>query len=94
MTASALTSDTYTATNAAPAVPLWQRMLYRVPLAGALIRDAGRSDNAQAFFALNIILLWVLAGFFFGIAGVLAVAYMLVPAVFAAILGVMLFSGA
>jgi|GEM_PF-1733867 len=74
--------------------PLWFKVLFALSLIGPLAKDAKMGgDTAVAFFALNIILLWVLAGFTFGIAGVLAGAYVLLPVVFAWILGIMLFSG-
>lgn len=77
----------------APKRPIWMTLLHRIPLIGTLIKDAGRDDNAQFFFALNIILIWASAGFTFGIAGILAIAYLLVPTVFITLLGIMLFSG-
>jgi len=83
-----------TALSLAPKRPMWMTLLHRLPLLGALIKDASRNDNAQFFFALNIILVWAIAGFSFGVAGILAVAYLLVPTVFIVLLGIMLFSGA
>ncbi|MFC4348094.1 hypothetical protein ACFO5Q_09585 [Kordiimonas lipolytica] len=73
--------------------PLWVKLLFAFSLIGPLLKDAKiGGDTAVAFFALNMVLLWVIAGFVFGMAGVLAGAYILVPLVFAWILGIMLFS--
>lgn len=69
------------------------RTLVTLSLVGPLWKEANADDEAFLFFLLNIILLWVIAGFVWGIAGVLAVAYALVPTVFALLLGIMLFSG-
>ncbi|SDE68904.1 hypothetical protein [Kordiimonas lacus] len=74
--------------------PFWAKLLFALSVIGPLLKDVKMGgDTAVVFFALNMIMLWVLAGFTFGIAGVLAGAYVLVPLVFAWLLGVMLFSG-
>ncbi len=54
--------------------------LFALPLIGWMLRDlhSGR-DSAMAFFGTNIIMLWSLAGFLWGITGVLAGAYILLP---------------
>ncbi|NVJ97231.1 MAG: hypothetical protein HWE25_03705 [Alphaproteobacteria bacterium] len=70
------------------------RTLFALSLLGPLIKDAREGgDNSLMFFTINLVLVWVLSGFLWGIAGVLAIAYLLVPTAFAFMLGIMLFSG-
>ncbi|NVJ71557.1 MAG: hypothetical protein HWE08_14450 [Alphaproteobacteria bacterium] len=74
--------------------PFWFKLLFALSVLGPLLKDANTGgDTSIFFFAVNLILVWALCGFMWGIAGVLAVAYILVPTVFSIILGIMLFSG-
>lgn len=74
--------------------PFFLRALFTLSLFGPLIKDArDGGTNSLLFFMINLVLVWVLSGFFWGIAGVLAIAYLLVPVAFALMLGIMLFSG-
>lgn len=77
----------------APHPSLPARLLGSLPLLGALVRDAGKSDEALIFALLNGIMLWVLAGFIWGIAGVLAVALVLAPTVLIGVCAMMLSGG-
>lgn len=69
------------------------RLLLLVPLLGTLIRDAAKSDEALIFAILNGVMLWVVAGFIWGIAGVLAVALVLAPTVLFTVCAMMLMGG-
>lgn len=69
------------------------RVFRALPLVGSLIKDAGRSDEALIFALFNAIMLWVFAGIFWGLEGVLAVALGLVPVVLVTLCAAMLFSG-
>ena len=73
--------------------PLVFRALGVIPLIGSLLRDAGKSDEALIFALLNAAMLWVMAGFIWGIAGVLAVALCLVPIVLGTVITMMLSGG-
>ena len=57
-----------------PQPSLAARLLRFVPIVGTLVRDAAKSDEALLFAALNFIMLWIISGFVWGIAGVLAIA--------------------
>lgn len=74
--------------------PFLLRALFTLSLFGPLVKDARHGGtNSLLFFMINLVLMWVLSGFIWGIAGVLAIAYALVPTAFALMLGIMLFSG-
>ncbi len=64
-------------------------ILYRVPLFGWMLRDAfeGRED-APLWFALNVILLWILSVIVFGWAGLIVPALLGVAVVFYVILAI------
>ncbi|WP_020399628.1 hypothetical protein [Kordiimonas gwangyangensis] len=72
---------------------LLTRALHALPLVGALLRDAAKSDEALIFALLNAIMLWVIAGFVWGITGVLAVALVLAPTVLFSVCAMMLAGG-
>ncbi len=72
---------------------LLSRLFLTLPLIGGLIKDAGKSDEALIFALLNAVMLWVFAGIFWGLEGVLAVALALVPVVLITLCAAMLFSG-
>jgi hypothetical protein len=69
------------------------RFLRLIPLVGTLVRDASKSDEALIFAILNGIMLWALAGFIWGIAGVLAVALVRAPTFLYTVCGMMLMGG-
>lgn len=54
--------------------------LFYIPIVGWMLRDLhlGR-DSAVGFFGANILMLWLLAGFSWGITGALAGAYIILP---------------
>ncbi|MGR3782481.1 MAG: hypothetical protein ACU0DT_14630 [Albimonas sp.] len=64
-------------------------ILYRVPVLGWMLRDAfeGRED-APLWFALNVIMLWILSVIVFGWAGLIVPALIGVAVVFTAILAI------
>ncbi|WP_417460485.1 hypothetical protein [Kordiimonas sp.] len=72
---------------------LISRAFRALPFVGSLIKDAGKSDEALIFALLNAVMLWVFAGIFWGLEGVLAVALGLVPVVLVTLCAAMLFSG-
>ncbi|WP_417458179.1 hypothetical protein [Kordiimonas sp.] len=72
---------------------LLSRLFQTLPFVGGLIKDAGKSDEALIFALLNVVMLWVFAGIFWGLEGVLAVALALVPVVLITLCAAMLFSG-
>jgi len=72
---------------------LFKRMLFSLPLIGGMVKDAGRSDEALIFAILNLIMLWAVAGFIWGLSGVLAVALILAPITLFTIAGMMLAGG-
>jgi hypothetical protein len=63
----------------APRPTFAARILFALPLVGSLIKDAGKSDEALIFALLNAAMLWIGAGFVWGLEGVLAVALVLAP---------------
>ncbi|MAS41865.1 hypothetical protein SAMN05444336_10254 [Albimonas donghaensis] len=66
-------------------------LIYRVPLIGWMIRDAMEGEeDAPVWFAVNLLMLWVLAGVIFGIQGVAMLALIATPIVFGLILTVTL----
>lgn len=67
----------------APAIGVKQFLLttlFNMPIIGWLLKDLhhGR-DSAMGFFGANILMLWLIAGLTWGIAGALAGAYVLLP---------------
>ncbi len=72
---------------------LLSRFLNALPLVGTLLRDAAKSDEALIFAILNAVMLWVVAGFVWGITGVLAVALVLAPTVLFTVCAMMLSGG-
>ena len=60
------------------AKPLLSFLILNVPVLGWMLRDvkAGR-ESALGFFGLNITMLWLIAGFTFGIPGMLFGAYIM-----------------
>ena len=55
-------------------------ILFTLPVLGWMLLDihVGR-DSALGFFGANILMLWILSGFLWGITGVLAGAYIILP---------------
>ncbi|MEX0298024.1 MAG: hypothetical protein AB3N28_03070 [Kordiimonas sp.] len=55
-------------------------IVFNIPIIGWMLRDLhlGR-DSAMGFFGANILMLWLLAGFLWGITGALAGAYVILP---------------
>jgi hypothetical protein len=54
-----------------PQLPLWQRMIYAVPVIGWMIKDLihGDADNIYYFLA-GVVCLWIIAGLLFGLVGI------------------------
>jgi hypothetical protein len=75
------------ATPTAPALPLWERAIYAVPLIGWMLKDVvhGEADNVYHFL-FAVICLWVISGLQFGLVGVVLPAVALVPVIFGALL--------
>jgi hypothetical protein len=60
-----------------------KRVIFAIPLFGWMLRDAAKgSASAQAFFLVNIALLWLLAAIFFGFPGIIIPALIAVPTAF------------
>ncbi len=58
-------------------------LIYRIPLIGWMLRDALEGhDDAPVWFAVNLLLLWILGGVFFGLQGMVIMALIAVPTVF------------
>ena len=56
------------------------RILFNLPVIGWLLKDLHHGqDSAMGFFGANILMLWLIAGLTWGIAGALAGAYVLLP---------------
>ena len=72
---------------------MFARFLFATPIAGALFKDAGKSDNALIFALLNVAMLWALSGFIWGLEGVLAVALALTALALASLVVMMLSGG-
>lgn len=66
------------------------KVLLNMPIIGQMMTDIrnGR-DSALGYFGLNIAMLWLIAGFTWGLTGVLAGAYFLLPCYFVILLTMM-----
>ena len=63
------------------------RFFYSIPVIGSFFKElSDPNSDATLYFLLNIILIWILAGFTWGIQGVFAIALCLVPTMFIVIL--------
>jgi len=65
-------------------------ILFSLPLIGQMLRDlrSGR-DSALGFFGANILMAWLFAGLMWGIPGMLAGAYVLLPCAAVCLLTIM-----
>ncbi len=61
-------------------LPLWERMIYAIPLIGWMIKDVvyGEPDNIYHFLA-GIVFLWIILGLVFGYPGIIIPALFLTP---------------
>jgi hypothetical protein len=61
-------------------LPLWERMIYAIPLIGWMIKDVvhGEPDNIYHFLA-GIVFLWIILGIVFGYPGIIIPALILAP---------------
>ncbi|KLN62695.1 hypothetical protein WH96_03580 [Kiloniella spongiae] len=67
------------------------RLIYAVPLIGSLFKELlDPNSDATLYFLLNVVLLWIFSGAFWGLQGVFAVALGLVPVMFIVILRITL----
>ena len=66
-----------------PRLPLYQRILFKIPVLGWMLKDVmhGDSDNIY-YFLLAIVSLWGIAILQFGLLGLMIPALLLVPVVF------------
>ena len=66
-----------------PRLPLYQRILFSIPVLGWMLKDVmhGDSDNIY-YFLLAIVSLWGIAILQFGLLGLMIPALLLVPVVF------------
>lgn len=63
-------------------LPLWERMIYAIPLLGWMIKDVvhGEPDNIYHFL-FAVVCLWIIAGLQFGAVGVVIPALVFVPVI-------------
>ncbi|KKJ77274.1 hypothetical protein WH95_09615 [Kiloniella litopenaei] len=67
------------------------RLIYAVPFIGSFFKELlDPNSDATLYFLLNVVLLWIFSGAFWGIQGVFAVALGLVPVMFIVILRITL----
>ncbi len=64
-------------------LPIWQRLLYSIPLFGWLARDAAEGDpDDLGYTALAIVSMWGCSALLFGLPGFYLPAVALVPVMF------------
>ncbi|WP_120498482.1 hypothetical protein [Kiloniella sp. EL199] len=67
------------------------RLIYAVPFIGSFFKELlDPNSDATLYFLLNVVLLWICSGAFWGLQGVFAVALCLVPIMFIVILRITL----
>ncbi len=67
------------------------QLIYAVPLIGSFFKELlDPNSDATLYFLLNVVLLWIFSGAFWGLQGVFAVALCLVPIMFIVILRITL----
>ncbi|WP_085906547.1 hypothetical protein [Kiloniella majae] len=67
------------------------QLIYAVPLIGSFFKELlDPNSDATLYFLLNVVLLWIFSGAFWGLQGVFAVALCLVPVMFIVILRITL----
>ncbi|WP_085907569.1 hypothetical protein [Kiloniella majae] len=67
------------------------QLIYAVPLIGSFFKELlDLNSDATLYFLLNVVLLWIFSGAFWGLQGVFAVALCLVPVMFIVILRITL----
>ncbi|WP_417452511.1 hypothetical protein [Kiloniella sp.] len=67
------------------------QLIYAVPLIGSFFKELlDPNSDATLYFLLNVVLMWIFCGAFWGIKGVFAVALCLVPVMFIVILRITL----
>ena len=66
-----------------PRLPLYQRILFKIPVLGWMLKDVmhGEDDNIY-YFLLAVVSLWGIAILQFGLLGLMIPALLLVPVVF------------
>ncbi|MFK7881494.1 hypothetical protein [Roseobacter sp.] len=70
-----------------PALPLWQRLFFRIPVLGWVARDLLFGDKNNVWFALiGFVSLWMSAALTFGLPGLYLPALALVPVIFVVLL--------
>ncbi|WP_417431063.1 hypothetical protein [Kiloniella sp.] len=63
--------------------PKFFQLVYAVPLIGSFFKELlDPNSDATLYFLLNVVLVWIFCGAFWGIQGVFAVALCLVPIMF------------
>ncbi|MGB0660364.1 MAG: hypothetical protein ACPGNV_09315 [Mangrovicoccus sp.] len=66
-----------------PATPLWQRILFMVPVIGWVMRDVLTKDESNVYWALGLLVsAWAVAILLFGYPGLIIPALALVPTMF------------
>jgi hypothetical protein len=63
-------------------LPLWERMIYAIPLIGWMLKDVvyGEPDNIYYLLA-GIVFLWIILGIVFGYPGIIIPALIFAPAI-------------
>lgn len=70
-----------------PALPLWQRLFFKVPVLGWVAKDLLFGDKNNVWFALiGFVSLWLSSALTFGLPGLYLPAVALVPVVFVLLL--------
>ncbi|WP_300039186.1 hypothetical protein [uncultured Roseobacter sp.] len=66
-----------------PALPLWQRLFYAIPVIGWVARDVSEGDESNIWFALILFVsLWMCSALIFGLPGLYLPAVAMVPVIF------------
>ncbi|WP_375228654.1 hypothetical protein [Roseobacter sp. S98] len=70
-----------------PALPLWQRLLFAIPVIGWIARDVTFGDQNNVWFALIFFFSsWMSSALIFGLPGLYLPALALVPVIFVLLL--------
>lgn len=63
--------------------PLWQRLIFAIPVLGWILKDVKNGQDANIWYhIITVISLWMISGLTFGIVGIAIPAVLMVPVIF------------